>query len=321
MNAKKPELQDFRITPEEYDLYVGKRGLYPSDRAFGYSLAVIFVVAFSSLYVGTRDLGIAFWLGLSITAASLMLVVPIVGSLVKLAITHYQRDRLLGSPIVSRIELYEEALAAYQNIIEDAKRARREAERQRWEAERARERAEWARQKAERERLRKLSEYWTSLSGVAFERELANLYRRLGYLVETTPGSGDQGIDLIVKKDGLTTIVQCKAHKSPVGPAIARELYGSLVAYGADLAILASTGGFTQGVKDFARGKPIALISAYELAALGERGEALPEQSIPPICPAQGCGKTMVTRTGRYGTFWGCPTFPKCKGTREYRGQ
>ena len=316
MNAKKPELQDFGITTEEYDLY-SRKGTDPSGRLFLIAFLAVFLVAFVAIFLSTQDFVGAFWIGVG-TA-----VFPAIGiaALIQAILKSKKRSHLMKSSVASQIKLYEEALVYYRSKQEEAKRAQREADRARWEAERARERAEWAAAQAERERLRKLSEYWTSLGGVAFERELANLYRRLGYHVESTPGSGDQGIDLIVKKDGLTTVVQCKAHKSPVGPAIARELYGSLVAYGADLAILASTGGFTQGVKDFVRGKPIALISAYELAALGERGEALPEQSSPPICPAQGCGKTMVTRTGRYGTFWGCPAFPKCKGTREYRGQ
>ena len=118
-------------------------------------------------------------------------------------------------------------------------------------------------------RYRKLREHWMSLSGTEFERELETLYRSLGYRVESTPSSGDQGVDLVLRKDGKTTVVQCKSHQSPVGPAIARELFGSLVHFGADNAILACTGGFTRGVKEFVRGKPIALISASDLATLG----------------------------------------------------
>ena len=36
-----------------------------------------------------------------------------------------------------------------------------------------------------------------------------------------------------------------------------------------------------------------------------------------PKCPE--CEETMVMRTGRKSRkqFWGCPTFPKCRGTRE----
>jgi hypothetical protein len=36
-----------------------------------------------------------------------------------------------------------------------------------------------------------------------------------------------------------------------------------------------------------------------------------------PKCPE--CEETMVMRTGRKSRkqFWGCPSFPKCRGTRE----
>jgi HJR/Mrr/RecB family endonuclease len=73
-----------------------------------------------------------------------------------------------------------------------------------------------------------------------------------------------------MEKDGKTAIVQCKSYHHPVGPAVARELYGALISSGADEAILACTAGFTRGVKDFVRGKPITLVSASELARIGE---------------------------------------------------
>jgi DNA topoisomerase-1 len=34
-----------------------------------------------------------------------------------------------------------------------------------------------------------------------------------------------------------------------------------------------------------------------------------------PTCPK--CGSLMIKRTGPRGEFWGCSTFPKCKGTRN----
>ncbi len=40
-----------------------------------------------------------------------------------------------------------------------------------------------------------------------------------------------------------------------------------------------------------------------------------PQPSSLPLCPK--CGSPMVKRTGPRGEFWGCATFPKCKGTRN----
>ena len=34
-----------------------------------------------------------------------------------------------------------------------------------------------------------------------------------------------------------------------------------------------------------------------------------------PSCPT--CQRTMFRRSGRYGSFWGCSQYPKCKGTRN----
>ena len=171
-------------------------------------------------------------------------------------------------------------------------------------------------QEAERTRRRKLRDFWMSLSGREFEQELATLYRQQGYEVQSTPTSGDEGIDLIIRKNGEKTIVQCKSHKAPVGPAIVRELYGSMVASGADNAILACTGGFTKGVRDFANGKPIELISASDLVSMADKsggGAAYIEQvniHSSPRCPR--CRRETVLRSGRYGNVRGCTGYPRC---------
>lgn len=36
------------------------------------------------------------------------------------------------------------------------------------------------------------------------------------------------------------------------------------------------------------------------------------------MCPE--CGVRMVPRNGKFGKFWGCPNYPKCKGTRDSMG-
>ncbi|MFC1890745.1 topoisomerase DNA-binding C4 zinc finger domain-containing protein, partial [Thermodesulfobacteriota bacterium] len=33
-------------------------------------------------------------------------------------------------------------------------------------------------------------------------------------------------------------------------------------------------------------------------------------------CPR--CNSPMVLKKGRYGKFYGCSTYPKCRGTRKY---
>jgi restriction system protein len=113
--------------------------------------------------------------------------------------------------------------------------------------------------------LRTKREFWLALPGLRFEQELALLYGRLGYEVQLTPPSGDKGVDLVLRRDGRTSIVQCKATQRPVGPNIARELYGTLIEAGADEAILASLGGCTPGVREFIRDKPMRLLHLDEI--------------------------------------------------------
>jgi Restriction endonuclease len=131
-------------------------------------------------------------------------------------------------------------------------------------------------------RLTTLS-YWTSLRGRAFEIELAQLFRRLGHEATVTRASGDEGVDILVTRDnGASTIVQCKAYAKKIGPAVARELLGTMNAGGAHQAILAAPGGLTQGALDFCRRHGIDVLDGQGIVALVEsceRRDGLPTSS------------------------------------------
>jgi hypothetical protein len=120
--------------------------------------------------------------------------------------------------------------------------------------------------KAHRDQVLRLKrEFWLALPGVRFEKELALLFEKSGYDVQLTPWSGDGGIDIQLRKEGRTTIVQCKATNKPCGPGVMRELYGALQASGAHAAILASVAGVTEGAREFAEGKPLAVLELADV--------------------------------------------------------
>jgi restriction system protein len=123
--------------------------------------------------------------------------------------------------------------------------------------------------------------FWKALSGKEFERQLGHLFSLQGYNVEFTPASGDQGVDLVLARGTIKTIVQCKAHSKPVGPGVARDLYGALIASRAQSAILASTSGFTRGVYSFSEGKRIELLSLQDIIRLSE--EVSQAETVKPI--------------------------------------
>ncbi len=245
------------------------------------------------------------------------------GALIRLPIVQYNKHRL-ETKKRKQVAAEREAERRQKEIEEERRSAeeRRRSEIEKAEqiaAERQRREAVSAKRVAVKVQRRKQKSFWESLNGVEFERELGRLFRTMGYRVASTPRSGDQGVDLVLRQNRTTTIVQCKAHKRPAGPAVVRELFGSMVHYRADGAILACTGGFTDGVIDFVRGKPIKLLSSWDIARLAEAIDVKPPDitGSPPLCPVPRCGETMKLRELKNGAFWGCPRYPTCRGTRD----
>ncbi len=106
---------------------------------------------------------------------------------------------------------------------------------------------------------------WDSLDGHSFERAVARLYEGFGYSTTVSREGGDGGIDIILKKDNDVIAVQCKAHNKAVGPAVARDLYGTMVSKGYKHGMIVSKNGFTKGVHEFIAGKNIELVDLQQL--------------------------------------------------------
>jgi DnaJ-domain-containing protein 1 len=91
------------------------------------------------------------------------------------------------------------------------------------------------------------------------------LFRRDGYTVRHGDGNGDEGIDLILRMAQEKDVVQCKRSKNDVELPVVREFYGALMHAAARKGYIITTASFSQSARDFARGKPISLISAAEI--------------------------------------------------------
>ncbi len=286
MIEREPQLQDYGVTAEDFEIYRGKT----PDPSKGLWVSVglgIFLVGFLTLFTyaprwnNPRDSDIVSSL-LVAACITPFLWFPIV-FLVQYLIVRFRRSRLVRGPIPPLIELYKEASRAYRAHVREVERAREEAERVRREVEKARRQAVLARWHAQRERRRKHAEYWMGLSGEKFEQEVATLLQRRGYRgIQLTGRSGDGGIDIRARRERKSLIVQCKRYQKPAGPAIVRELYGSLVDSRADGALLFCTGGFTEGAKVFAKGKPIQLLSVEDIVKVAEAVEGNRVEFTPP---------------------------------------
>jgi HJR/Mrr/RecB family endonuclease len=123
----------------------------------------------------------------------------------------------------------------------------------------------------ERNKKKRL-DYWLNLAGFEFEREVSDIYKKLGYKVETTRAVADGGVDIkLWDSNNEYIIVQCKNHKNKVGPSIVRDLCGTMVKERAKRAILLCSGGFNAGVFDFAKGMPIELMDISQFLQLVEK--------------------------------------------------
>jgi restriction system protein len=166
-----------------------------------------------------------------------------------------------------------------------------------------------------------------------FEDLLGEAYRRQGYSVEETLGGGaDGGVDLVLRRGGEVTLVQCKrwSAKQRVKVPIVREMYGILADRRAAAAKVVATTTFTSDAIAFAKDKPIELVDANGLLHLLREVQtsgnivAPPSKSasdhVAPVCPR--CSSEMVVREARRGAnagsrFWGCSAYPRCRGTRD----
>ncbi|MGH8112258.1 MAG: restriction endonuclease [Rhodanobacteraceae bacterium] len=163
-----------------------------------------------------------------------------------------------------------------------------------------------------------------------FEMLVGEAFRRQEYRIEETGlGGADGGIDLILRKGGKTTLVQCKQWRSHrVDVKVVREMYGLLTHHRADAVKVVSVGDFTPDARRFVKGKPIELVTGEALLALVENAQTMrvpdaaaaptpaPVLASTPDCPK--CGATMLKRENRDTRqgFWGCPNYPRCRGTR-----
>ncbi|WP_182342374.1 restriction endonuclease [Comamonas koreensis] len=187
-----------------------------------------------------------------------------------------------------------------------------------------------------------------------FELLVGEAYRLQGFRIIELGGNGpDGGVDLVLLKGSEKFLVQCKQWKAQrVGVATVRELYGVMAARGATGGFVVTSGRFSNDAQAFARGRNITLVDGPQLLAMVQRARqslvngpkatqasgtsaastartnvatasaAAPVAASPapaqPSCPR--CSAAMELRTARQGahagkSFWGCSTFPGCRGT------
>ena len=104
--------------------------------------------------------------------------------------------------------------------------------------------------------------------GIGFEHACADILEKCGWVVTITRASGDQGVDLLAKKEGFIVAVQCKNTTQPVGNAAVQEVYAGRAFYEATAAVVVSRAGFTSSAVQLANRLSVALVDSANLADL-----------------------------------------------------
>jgi restriction system protein len=156
-----------------------------------------------------------------------------------------------------------------------------------------------------------------------FEAVAARILEADGWSVQKSGGANpDGGADLLAIRNGRKAVVQCKHwRRVDVQPKIIRELLGTRTSaqFTADDAILFTLSDCTDAALACARENNVVIFNSGSIEATIERLgiDRFPELTNPDDKRCPKCGAVMVLRDKVETPFWGCSTYPRCRGTIE----
>jgi hypothetical protein len=102
-------------------------------------------------------------------------------------------------------------------------------------------------------KLRRLFEHrWKEMRGDQFENYLAEVFAALGYEVQQTGKSGDQGVDLIVQQKGKRIAIQAKGYVDSVSNAAVQQAFTGRTIHGCVACAVITNSRFTSSAVDAA---------------------------------------------------------------------
>jgi restriction system protein len=106
------------------------------------------------------------------------------------------------------------------------------------------------------------------MQGVEFEQYLRALFETAGFRVDMTPGSGDFGADLVLRKNGRTIVVQAKRYHRTVGIDAVQAVHASASYYRADESWVVTNKDFSPAARELAAKSRVRLINRNELIGM-----------------------------------------------------
>lgn len=105
-------------------------------------------------------------------------------------------------------------------------------------------------------------------NGHLFEHWVAENLRRHGWRASVTRASGDQGLDIIARRGGLTLGIQCKRYSGAVGNRAVQEAYAGQAHYRVMAAAVLTTGHYTKSARDLSRSTGVHLLSVKDIPSM-----------------------------------------------------
>ncbi len=109
---------------------------------------------------------------------------------------------------------------------------------------------------------------WRLLRGIPFENFVADVFQELGYAVEKTKTSGDQGVDLVVARAGHRVAIQAKGYDGNVGNGAVQEVHAGMVLYKCHACAVITNSDFTVGAHELAQATGCRLVCGDQIRAL-----------------------------------------------------
>lgn len=111
---------------------------------------------------------------------------------------------------------------------------------------------------------------WRTLRGIPFEKFIAEIFTELGFSVQETKATGDQGVDLIVKGKQRVLAIQCKGYANSVGNGAIQEVFAGMRHYQCHECAVITNSGFTSGAVALAQSVGCKLLDEQDIPKLIE---------------------------------------------------
>ena len=110
-----------------------------------------------------------------------------------------------------------------------------------------------------------LSADLSGMSGPAFEQFLEEAFVLNGYTVRRTGQSGDQGVDLIISRNGPRIAIQAKRYNNPVSNDAVQQVYLGMRIHECQKCAVVTTSSFTPGAKIAAKAAGCLLVEGRDI--------------------------------------------------------